>query len=125
MGTIEKFIVRENNFTYLGAESLGKMIKQRRKLNELCINGGIPIKSFFSKMGKIKLSSKGYKDTDAIVIASLLEINNTVKELNLDDNHIGNKGIEAIGRSLLINSTLATLSLKGNKFSSKGAKYLG
>ena len=64
-------------------------------------------------------------DDDAIVLSRLLQINNSVIELDLTSNKIGPEGAVALGQSLESNNTIQELILDGNKLGPKGTVAIG
>ena len=58
-----------------GAVALASAVKENNSLTTLYINAEIPVGKFRDeKTTELDLSSKGYKDADAIVIAELLKV---------------------------------------------------
>ena len=57
-------------------------------------------------------------------MAELLEVNQTIRELNLNQNKISVLGFKRIGQALKINSGLKILSVKSNDISDNGVRYL-
>ena len=56
------------------------------------------------KTTELILSSKGYKDADAIVIAELLKENKSVKIIHLYGNGIGDKGAVALASAVKVST---------------------
>jgi len=68
-------------------------------------------KKFDGKM-EVDLRRNNFTDEDILAIGELLKTNNTLKELNLDDDNITD--IQSIGDALKTNNTLETLYLFNN-----------
>ena len=64
---------------------------------------------------------KDLNDTNAKVIANVLNDMNVLTKLTISGNDIGNKGVIAIAQALHYNSTLTTLTISGNKIGNDGA----
>lgn len=108
------------------ARVIGYWLKGNTILENLILNGQIPINEFRNiKTEKLDLYHIGYKDPDAIIIASLIEINTTLTELSLGDNDISGNGAQAIGNMLKINCTLETLDMSLNNIEDSGAYAIG
>jgi len=60
-----------------------------------------------------------------LILGNLLAINFTLKNLNLEGNHIADIGAKAIAEALKVNSRLKSLNLKENRITDIGAKALG
>ena len=58
------------------------------------------------------MDEKNLKDEDALAIGNALETNNTLTELDLDNNNINN--VQSIGDALKTNNTLEVLRLHNN-----------
>eukprot|EP00808_Paulinella_micropora_P022812 g78450.t1 len=100
-----------------GAKHIAEAIQVNQSIEQIWIQGNwIPVASFRDgKTTNIDLSRKNYGDLDAIIIASLLKVNNSIRSIDLNDNHIGDEGVKAIGLALQNNTTLTTLDGVKNK----------
>jgi Leucine Rich repeat len=56
-----------------------------------------------------------------MALAKMLRVNNSLRELGLGRNNVGNEGAAAIADALTCNTTLLRLDLEGNNISEKGA----
>ncbi|KAJ3423717.1 leucine rich repeat family protein [Anaeramoeba flamelloides] len=57
-------------------------------------------------------------------LSEALKVNQTLIQLNLSENQIGNEGMDSLSHALILNQTLISLDLSGYLFGSKGIKSL-
>merc|ERR1712218_4459 len=102
--SLTKLNLKRNSIENNGAEKIGKALKKNRTLTKISINGTIPIKKFRDGHTKfLDLSNQRYKDSDAIIIASMIVGNSTLTKLNLKNNYIGDIGMLKISKAMKIN----------------------
>ena len=78
----------------------------------------------FTTYTKLDLSGLGLDDDIVEIIVELLKKNNAVKEINLSNNKITNKGAIRLADVLYENDTLEILWLSNNYILSTGAEFL-
>ena len=71
-----------------------------------------------------RLDASNVTDRGAQAIASILEYNSTLEELNLSSNSASDTGSTHLAQALRHNSTLRRLNLSGNSFSDAGLRAL-
>ena len=91
------------------------------KSNQANFNqSGGPTKKSTPKRNLFDLSYKGLTDDDVINLTEALKENNTLTKLDLRENYIGKRGINALALALCENKKLITLNLAFNRFGISG-----
>jgi len=67
------------------------------------------------------LSSCGLGDEEACKIAKAIKNSNVITQVNFNHNHIGNSGIQELGKAFESMRALTHVHLYGNKFDDEGA----
>jgi len=96
---LRKLNMAGNEISSNAGEWFVEVVKENLVLTEITINGVIPVSQFRNSRNieDINLSSKGYQDVDAMIVATLLQLNATVMEIDMRFNPgIQQKGAQAI-----------------------------
>eukprot|EP00808_Paulinella_micropora_P031760 g27270.t1 len=78
----------------------------------------------FISLATLILYNINIGNAGATAIAKALQVNNSIRSINLNANDIGDEGAKAIGLALQVNNTVQTLDLDGNKIGPDGAKAI-
>jgi len=112
--TLTSLNLEKNHITFAGAKGLADGLVTNTTLKKLTMNGEIPLGKFRDEKEQAHdLSDYKYKDTEAIIIATLLKTNTTITELKLNDNEMTEEGITALAEGLHCNSVIKKLKLNG------------
>eukprot|EP00808_Paulinella_micropora_P023617 g11890.t1 len=126
--TVIELRMGTNKIGPAGAEAIANMLKVNQSIERIYIQGDwIPVASFRDgKTTDMDLSGKSYGDLDAIVIASLLTVNNTLVKFDIRGNKIGPAGAAAIANMLKENKEckLAKIDISWNEIGAEGALHI-
>eukprot|EP00808_Paulinella_micropora_P020740 g14005.t1 len=102
-----------------GAKHIAKALQVNQSIERMYIQGNwIPVASFRDgKTTSMDLSHEGYDSRSALVIASLLMVNQTLREVNLRANRIRDDGAHAIGEALKDHPSVTSVDLRKNGLS--------
>lgn len=81
--------------------------------------------AFNESLYSIHIVRKGISDYDGILIASMLETNNTLRKLELEGNALGPQSAFTFGRVLETNKSLMFLDLESNQLTNDGSDFKG
>lgn len=108
-----------------GAKRLEDVIMGNKTLQNLTINGEIPINLLRDeKTTSLDLSNRGYREEDIFIIAALLKMNTTITMLDLVNNSIGCEGANTLWEALKVNESVTSLSIRGNNIDNKYGRKL-
>jgi len=109
--------IAQNKFTEIGVHFLSFALKENKEnsLHSLTLTyNSLNIQKFRGNAALLNCHRKKYYDFDAIIIASLVSCNASLRRLILTENYIGDKGAKAIASALNCNNVLEFLDLSGN-----------
>lgn len=113
---------------FTGQEVYGKNVDEKSTVYENIMAGGEVIAKDLEKnepsRRAMDLYGANLGPEDVKLIAKALEKNNTLEELNLEDNNIQDEGAKALARALEKNNTLTSLSLQRSGIRIEGAEAL-
>ncbi|XP_072894401.1 NACHT, LRR and PYD domains-containing protein 3-like [Hemitrygon akajei] len=133
---IQKLGLREVSLTDSGAEDLASSLSTNRSLTELDLSrnelGGSGVKLVSAALGnaeckiqKLDLDDVGLGDAGAEYLASTLNTNRSLTELNLNENKLGDSGVKLVSAALRNpECKIQTLQLWGVGLTDSGAEDL-
>lgn len=117
-----------NHLTYKATTILAPALEKNQTLiglnlssNQISDKGIVPFVRLLSlnyfKLQKLHLGANQISNEGALLLANILQTNQTLTVLWLDSNRIGNEGVHYLSNALIRhNRTLQDLSLKNNRF---------
>merc|ERR1719245_1242342 len=119
--------IAQNTFTEIGVHFLSFALKENKEnsLHSLTLTyNSVNIQKFRGNVPLLNCHRKKYGDFDAIIIASLVSCNASLRRLILTENYIGDKGAKSIASALHCNNVLQFLDLSGNEIGHLGVSAM-
>lgn len=119
--------IAQNEFSEIGVHFLSFALKENKEnsLHYLTLTyNSLNIQKFRGDVPLLNCHRKKYHDFDAIIIASLVSCNPSLRRLILTDNYIGDKGARNIASALNCNTVLQFLDLSGNMIGDVGVSAM-
>lgn len=112
-----------NVISNVGADALGASLLINSVLVSIKLHHILQIQKLRTMCDVCYLQSDK-NDIDAILIASILVTNHTLREVKLNGNNIGDQGATCLAKALENNSTIVWLSLSSNLITDKGTSAI-
>jgi Ran GTPase-activating protein (RanGAP) involved in mRNA processing and transport len=121
------FRAKERKWTPISVNLFSFALKENKQhsLHSLTLTyNSLNIQKFRGNVLLLNCHRKKYYDFDAIIIASLVSCNASLRRLILTENYIGDKGAKAIASALNCNNVLQFLDLSGNMIGDLGVSAM-